>query len=114
MSSASVRKISNGFIITSAGSAAIASQLYAATLAELPFWLGKVFDPVVTAQAQFAAPAMATPNDAGQVQINTFASGGFLVTYSAVGGKVETYCANMDAVSDTLAQVFTAPEPPQG
>jgi hypothetical protein len=111
MSSASVRKISNGFIITSAGSTAIPSTLYAATIAEVPYWLAKVFDPIVTAAPQIGIPPT-MQSDTETATVTTFASGGFLVTHTAVGGRVEVYCANLDAVADTLTQVFTPVAPP--
>lgn len=48
------------------------------------------------------------------VQVSTVESGGFLVRQmpGAAGGKmIDTYCVNMDAVSDLLTQIYTPPPP---
>jgi len=42
---ASVRYIANGYIITSQGGGAVPATLYAATIPEVVFWLGKIFEP---------------------------------------------------------------------
>ena len=42
---ASVRYVANGYIITSSGNGTVPATLYAATIPEVIFWLGKIFEP---------------------------------------------------------------------
>lgn len=42
---ATVRKLANGYLITSQGSNAIPATVYAATLPEVTYWLGRIFAP---------------------------------------------------------------------
>jgi hypothetical protein len=53
---ANVRYIANGYMITSQGSSTVPATLYAATIPEVVFWLGKVFEPY-SASAAAAAQA---------------------------------------------------------
>lgn len=53
---AQVRYIANGYIITSQGiNVAVPATLYAASIPEVVYWLGKVFEPYGVAAA-LAAP----------------------------------------------------------
>jgi len=46
MTTATVRYVANGYIITSSGpNTTVPATLYAATIPEVVFWLGKVFEP---------------------------------------------------------------------
>jgi hypothetical protein len=45
---ATVRYVANGYIITSFGQNTIPTTLYAATIPEVVFWLGKLFEPFAT------------------------------------------------------------------
>ena len=40
-----VRYVANGYIITSSGNGTVPATLYAATIPEVVFWLGKIFEP---------------------------------------------------------------------
>jgi hypothetical protein len=42
---ATVRHVANGYIITSQGGQAVPATLFAATIPEVVFWLGKIFAP---------------------------------------------------------------------
>jgi hypothetical protein len=122
MINAQVKKISNGFIATqlSPPGAAI-DTVFAATIAEVVYWLGRMFDPVSGAPALDAqdapAPQIIAPSadpTVGQLAgVGTIASGGFVVTQIPFMGSgaqlVEVYCVNMDAVSAALTEIFTAP-----
>jgi hypothetical protein len=125
MIQANVKYISNGYIVTQLGALPPAiDTVYALTIAEVVYWLGKMFDPVAGAPALAAqdapAPSIIEPSAdplLGQLaMVATIASGGFLVTQVPSIGSgaqfVEVYCVNMDAVSDALTQVFTPPPPP--
>jgi hypothetical protein len=146
MTVANIRYISNGYIVGANVPTAPALQsVYALTIPEVVYWLGRIFDPITGATAvalsadtdiereierltqlqerlQTGAPAphIIEPADdplLGQrANVEEIASGGFLVTQIAAPGSgaqfVEVYCATMDAVSDTLTQIFTPPAPP--
>lgn len=126
MSSATVKYIANGYTVASFGSAAVPATLYAASIPEVIYWLGRLFDPLAPAAMAQSSGNAATPtprvieNDdpllGQQAQVETIASGGFLVrqlpSMGAGGQIVETYAVDMDAVSALLTQIFTAPEPP--
>jgi hypothetical protein len=124
MINAQVKKISNGFITTQTSPPPAQGGIdtvYAATIPEVVYWLGRIFDPVngAPALASSSAPApqiIAPPSDptvGQQASVNTIASGGFVVTqFPSVGSgaqMVEVYCVNMDAVSAALTEIFTAP-----
>lgn len=42
---ATVRRVANGYIITSQGGNTVPASLFAATVPELGFWLAKIFAP---------------------------------------------------------------------
>lgn len=48
-----------------------------------------------------------------QAEVTAVASGGFLVVQqsSPVAQRIETYCVNMDAVSDLLNEIYGPPGP---
>ena len=49
---ASVRYVANGYVITSQGmNVSVPATLYAATVPEVVFWLGKIFEPYGVAAA---------------------------------------------------------------
>jgi hypothetical protein len=125
MTTATARYISNGYIVTwqsaAGGGIVVPPSVYAGSVPEVVYWLGRIFDPVANPAARQAAkevaPQIIQPgNDAllgQQAQVTDIASGGFLVTQfpSAAGAAqmVEVYCPTMDAVADALTQIFTAP-----
>lgn len=127
MINAQVKKISNGFIATQTTPPPAQGGIdtvFAATVAEVVYWLGRMFDPINGGAAALAtkaksAPApsiIAPPEDAtvGQMAgVVTIASGGFVVTqFPALGSGaqfVEVYCVNMDAVSAALTEIFAPP-----
>lgn len=53
--SASVRYVANGYIITSQGGNSIPATLYAATIPEVVYWLAKIFEPYTAAATQAAS-----------------------------------------------------------
>jgi hypothetical protein len=124
MTNAQVKRISNGFIATQFSPPPAQGGIdtvYAATVAEVVYWLGRMFDPVngAPAGARASAPApsiIAPPSDVtvGQMaSVATVASGGFVVTQVPFIGSgaqmVELYCVNMDAVSAALTEIFAPP-----
>jgi hypothetical protein len=120
MTTVNVKYIANGFTVNWQGSAVIGvpASLYAASVPEVIYWLGRVFDPVNAPPAQRSVAPRAIVNTdpllGQQANVIDIASGGFLVTQlpSAAGNGVqmiETYAPTMDAVSDLLTQIFTAP-----
>ena len=128
MTTATVRYITNGYTVNWQGSQAIGvpASLYAGSIAEAVYWLGRIFDPVAqpAAPAPPAARALGTPRTIDntdpllgqQAQVIDIASGGFLVTQqpSALTGglrMIEVYCVDMDAVHAVLAQIYTPPPP---
>lgn len=126
MTIANVRYISNGYIVGGNVPTAPALQsVYASTIPEVVYWLGRIFDPLTGAAVAFereaaAAPRIIAPADdplLGQrANVETIASGGFLVTQvpgmPGISVLVEVYAANMDEVSALLTEIFTAPPPP--
>lgn len=122
MTTATVRYIANGYIVTSLGQTMVPATLYAGTIPEVVYWLGKLFEPYAAAAAATLAtvqPRSVENNDpllGQEAQVTNVESGGFLVRQQpnfATGAKsIETYCVNMDAVSDQLTQIFTAPVVP--
>jgi hypothetical protein len=127
MTTATVKYIANGYTVNWQGSQAVGvpASLYAAALPEAVYWLGRIFDPVATPPAQSAAAAPVAPRSienedpllGQQANVTDIASGGFIVAQmpSMFGGGriIETYAPTMDAVSDILTQIFTAPVPPE-
>jgi hypothetical protein len=123
MINAQVKHISNGFIVTQTSPPPAQGGIdtvYAGTVPEVVYWLGRIFDPLATpaaARAGGPAPQIIDPSadpTVGQfANVATIASGGFVVTQVAFPGsgaqQVELYCATMDAVADTLTQIFTPP-----
>jgi hypothetical protein len=119
MTTATVRYISNGFTVNWQGSQAIGvpASLYAATIPEAVYWLGRIFDPVAQppAQSRSAAPQIVENTDpllGTEAAVTDIASGGFLVRQQSptlTPRPIETYCANVDAVSDLLTLIFTPP-----
>lgn len=122
MTVANVRYITNGYIVGANVPTAPALQsVYAATIPEVVYWIGRIFDPIVAAAPlPGGTPTIIVPPDdplLGQrASVEEIASGGFLVTQvpSPVSGGqfVELYCVSMDAVSDALTQIFTPPVAP--
>lgn len=121
MTTANVKSISNGFTIShTAIVQPIPESIYAATIPEVIYWLGRVFDPFAPAGFERAplgsgpVPTIIEPTNpmhGQQAQVATIASGGFVVTqipYLAAQ-LVEVYCANMDAVADALTAIFAPP-----
>lgn len=125
MTIATVRYIANGFTVNWAGSQAVGvpASLYAATIPEAVYWLGRIFDPVAAAPASLTpkkAPApriidSADPLMGQEAQVTDVASGGFVVRQNSVPGggmrPYEAYSSTMDGVSDLLTQIFTPPAP---
>jgi hypothetical protein len=124
MINAQVKHISNGFIVTQTSPPPAQGGIdtvYAGTVPEVVYWLGRIFDPVNGAPAAASASAPtpqiidpSTDPTVGQfASVSTVASGGFVVTQVAFPGsgaqQVELYCANMDAVSAALTEIFTPP-----
>lgn len=128
MTTSNVRYITNGYIVTASGlGVAALESIYAATIPEVVYWLGRIFDPINSATQSLskagppnATPMIITPADdplLGQsAKVDTIASGGFLVTQFAgpvpSAKHLEVYCPNMDAVSDALTAIFTPPAQP--
>jgi hypothetical protein len=56
MSTATIRYVANGYIINSQGGVNVPATLYAATVPEVVYWLGKVFEPYGVAAALAAPP----------------------------------------------------------
>jgi hypothetical protein len=120
MTTATVKYITNGYTVQSFGSPAVPDSLYAATIPEVVYWLGRLFDPLAPARLEAAgsvAPRIINNNDpllGQQAQVETIASGGFLVRQfpnPPIGGQlVETYAVDLDAVSALLTQIFTPPQ----
>jgi hypothetical protein len=52
---ANVKYIANGYIITSQGGTIVPATLYAATVPEVVYWLGKIFEPYAAAAAASSA-----------------------------------------------------------
>lgn len=124
MTQATVRYIANGYVVQSAGGPAFPALLYAASIPEVVYWLGKVFDPLGTnamvAQSAAAPKAAAAPRVVAaddpllnqEAVVQDLENGGFLVRQqpSAVAPKmVDTWCASMDEVANVLTAIFTAP-----
>jgi len=120
MTTATVKYISNGFTVNWAGSQAVGvpASLFAASIAEAVYWLGRIFDPVAQPAAlrSDAVPRVIVSNDpllGQQANVIDIASGGFLVTQlpniTAGGQIVETFAPTMDGVADLLTQIFTPP-----
>jgi hypothetical protein len=124
MTQATVRYITNGYIVNwsggSGGSIVVPPSVYAGSVPEVVYWLGRIFDPVANPgpmQRSAPEPQIIQPADdpllGQQAQIIDIASGGFLVTQFpnlGTGARaIEIFCTNMDAVSDTLTQIYTPP-----
>lgn len=121
MTTAAIRYITNGYIVQGHGGAGAAPEsVYALTIPEVVYWLGRIFDPIVyaapPARERVPAPQIINPPLdplLGQTaNVVTIATGGFLVQQNASmsGAKfVEVYCVDMDAVSTALTQIFTPP-----
>jgi hypothetical protein len=122
MTTATVRYITNGYTVNWSGSQAIGvpASLYAATIPEAVYWLGRIFDPVAQPPALRAEPSpqVVENNDpllGMEAVVSDIASGGFLVRQQSATltpRPVETFCANVDAVSDLLTLIFTPPVVP--
>jgi len=119
MTTATVRYIANGFTVNWQGSQAIGvpASLYAATIPECVYWLGRIFDPVAQPPAQQRGPSPQIVENTDpllgmEAAVTDIASGGFIVRQQGVAlttRPVETFCPNVDAVSDILTQIFTPP-----
>jgi hypothetical protein len=122
MINAQVKHISNGFIVTQMSPPPAQGGIdtvFAGTVAEAVYWLGRIFDPLAPAAAAANAPApqvidpSADPTVGQFANVGTIASGGFVVTQVPFIGsgaqQVELYCVNMDAVSAALTEIFTPP-----
>jgi hypothetical protein len=117
--SATVRYIANGYTVNWQGSQAIGvpASLYATSIPEAVYWLGRIFDPVAqppVPPATRAAPRVVENTDpllGTEAQITDIASGGFIVRqFPTAGGRlIETYCVDMDAVHGQLNLIFSAP-----
>ena len=122
MTTATVRYISNGYTVNWSGSQAVGvpASLYAASIPETVYWLGRIFDPVAQPPAlqRGVTPQIVENTDpllGVEAVVSDIASGGFLVRQqspTAAFRPVETYCTNIDAVSDQLTQIFTPPPAP--
>ena len=144
MTNTNVRYISNGYIVEWAGSPTIGvpAKLFAASIPEVVYWLGRIFDPVANpnsreaivrlleeydaqakrvAERSIAAPQIIEPADdpllGQQAQVSDIASGGFLVTQlpSAFPGGGSKFVEVFCANMDAVAQVLTViytPPPP--
>jgi hypothetical protein len=125
MSQATVKYISNGYTVVSLGNAVVPDSLYAATIPEVVYWLGRLLDPLAPAGAEAAparscikmpAPAIIDgaddPLQNQQAQVATIKSGGFVVTQlpNMNGAELlDVYCVDMDAVSAALTAIYTPP-----
>ena len=124
MTTATARYISNGFIVNwqgaGGGGVVVPPSVYAASVPEVVYWLGRIFDPVAAStplsRSKNPAPSTIVPADdpllGQQASVEDVASGGFLVRQlpSAAGAKfVETYCVDMDAVHGQLNLIFAPP-----
>jgi hypothetical protein len=93
--------------------------LDAASIPEAVYWLGRIFDPVAQPAAQVVdpVPQIVENNDpllGMEAAVNDIASGGFLVRQQGptlTTRPVETFCPNIDAVSDMLNLIFAPPAP---
>lgn len=123
MITANVRYIANGYIVNSQGQNLVPAQLYAGTIPEVVFWLGKVFEPYAPAAAaarNTVQPAVVENTDPllnQEAVVSSVESGGFLVrqnpNFSMPDSNkiIDTYCVSLDAVSDQLTLIFTPPPP---
>jgi hypothetical protein len=125
MTTATVRYITNGFTVNWSGSQAIGvpASLYAASIPEAVYWLGRIFDPVgepPPAPPRGRAPSPriienADPLLGTEAAVGDIASGGFLVRQQAGAAMsvvpIETYCVDMDAVHGQLNLIFAPPAP---
>jgi len=119
MTQATVRYITNGYTVNWSGSQAVGlpASLYAASIPEAVYWLGRIFDPVSQSPpARREAEAQIVENNDPLLGMEAYvldiASGGFLVRQQGptlTPRPIETYCANIDAVSAMLTQIFTPP-----
>jgi hypothetical protein len=120
MTTATVRYIANGYTVNWQGSQSVGvpASLYASSIPEAVYWLGRIFDPVSQSPPLprgGAAPQIVENNDpllGVEAVVLDIASGGFLVRQQSptmTPRPVETYCPNVDAVSDLLTQIFTPP-----
>jgi len=131
---ATVKYISNGYTVSGEDLGAQPpvpySSHYAATLAEVPYWIAQILG-VAGAQAQRASGA-AELHDANDPLLNRTATVwpltdvGFITRADASPTlhtpDVEEYCSDMDAVTAAINRIFTTPpaqqaraiEPPSG
>jgi hypothetical protein len=124
MTTATVKYISNGYIVTGGEfPPSVPQPLYAATIPEVVYWLGRIFDPIVLQEpltfSKAPEPHLIAPiNDPLLNQLATVgkvASGGYLVTQipSIIGGAgqpiIDVYCVNLDAVAQVLTVIYTPP-----
>lgn len=123
MTQATVKYISNGYTITHTQIVQpVPEAIYAGSIPEVVYWLGRIFEPF--APAGFAAaPAGSGPGAAPAIidntdplnnqlaSVETIASGGFVVRQmgSIAGPTVDVWCVSMDAVANALTQIFTPP-----
>ena len=122
MTIVNVKYITNGYIVRAFGSAQQLDSVYAGTIPEVVYWVGRMFDPITG-----AAPPLTRTGPAPQIidntdpllnqeaQVEKVASGGFLTRQQGglSGAKqLEIYCVDLDAVSTALTQIYTPPEPP--
>lgn len=116
---ATVRYIQNGFTVNWSGSQAVGvpASLYAASIPEAVYWLGRIFNPVADASTPPAkvAPRVIVNDDpllGQEAYVSDIASGGFLVKqglFPDAGRPVEIYCVDMDAVHGVLNLIFAPP-----
>lgn len=123
MTTANVRYIANGYIVNSQGQNLVPAQLYAGTIPEVVYWLGKVFEPYAPAagatsnRAQPKSVENTDPLLNQEAVVSSVESGGFLVrqnpnfTIPGANKVIDTYCVSLDAVSDQLTLIFTPPPP---
>lgn len=121
MTTATVRYIANGYTVNWSGSQAIGvpASLYAASIPEAVYWLGRIFDPVGDpggAPRNSPAPRIVESDDpllGVEGIVSDIASGGFLVRQQTpnLSRPVETYAATMDNVAQLLTVIFTPPPP---
>jgi hypothetical protein len=141
MNQVTVKYIDNGYTVVGAVPETGVESHYAATLEEAVFWVDQMLaapaaESAPQAKKKKSSKAEAAPESESQWEpelrlasedplanqeaiVMTMTTGGFLVRQmanSAIPTRRESYeaqCYSMDDVANVLAQVYTAPPPPE-
>lgn len=124
MTTATARYIQNGFTVNWSGGMGgainVPANLYAASVPEIVYWLGRIFDPLAdpgrAPNGAAVEPNIIESSDpllGTEAQVSDVASGGFIVRQQSIMAKaVEVYCVDMDAVHGQLNLIFAPPPAP--